>query len=371
MGEMTIQEISKTDKQAMMRFATLERKLLGEYPLYVSNFDKEVICHLSGNSPAGRGMEIALYIASDGNRDVARCGALINPKYQEAKNEKVGFIGYFAAAPNSEINVNSMLEHAEAWLKERGIKRVITPFNGNAFLGYGLLTAAFDEEPVLFCGWNPSYYPAYFTQAGYQPKYPMLVYTSDFRSEKYRSAKENAAAKHDFQLRPINKKLWRSELEIFREVINENFTKEWLWYPITQDEFLDSFEAMKPMIDPRQMMIAEVQGKPAGVVIAYPNWNPLVRSFQGKMGNLQKIQFLLRGRHYETAGTAIVAVRSEYRGRWIGPALMMAIFQRYEELGLKKAYCYTVDEDNLASRKMNEAVGAVPRLQYHAYDKNI
>src|SRR4030042_1627612 len=115
--------LSMQDTKAMMRFATLERKLLGEYPLYVSNFDKEVIRHLSGNSPAGRGMEIALYIASDGNRDVARCGALINPKYQEAKNEKVGFIGYFAAAPNSEINVNSMLEHAEAWLKERGIKR--------------------------------------------------------------------------------------------------------------------------------------------------------------------------------------------------------------------------------------------------------
>jgi GNAT superfamily N-acetyltransferase len=184
-------------------------------------------------------------------------------------------------------------------------------------------------------------------------------------------AKELAATKHDFQLRPINKKLWRLELEIFREVINENFTKEWLWYPITQDEFLDSFEALKPMIDPRQMVIAEVQGKPAGVVIAYPNWNPLVRRFKGKMGNLQKIQFLLRGGQYETAGTAIVAVRSEYRGRWIGPALMMAVFQRYEELGLKKAYCYTVDEDNLASRKMNEAVGAEARLLYHAYDKCI
>jgi GNAT superfamily N-acetyltransferase len=371
MGEMTIQEISKTDKQAMMRFATLERKLLGEYPYYVSNFDKAVIRYLSGNSPTGRDMDIALFIASDGNWDVARCAALINPEYQEAKNEEVGFIGYFAAAPNSEISVNTMLGHAEAWLKERGIKRVITPFNGNALLGYGLLTAAFDEEPVIMFGWNPPYYPAYLTQAGYQPKYPMLVYTTDFCSEKYRVAKELAATKHDFQLRPINKKLWRLELEIFREVINENFTKEWLWYPITQDEFLDSFEALKPMIDPRQMVIAEVQGKPAGVVIAYPNWNPLVRRFKGKMGNLQKIQFLLRGGQYETAGTAIVAVRSEYRGRWIGPALMMAVFQRYEELGLKKAYCYTVDEDNLASRKMNEAVGAEARLLYHAYDKCI
>jgi GNAT superfamily N-acetyltransferase len=371
MGAETIQEISTIDRQAMKRFASLERKLLGEYPLYVSNFDTEVIRHLSGNSPAGRRMYITLFIASDGNRDVARCAALINPKYQEAKNEKVGFIGYFAAAPGCESGVTAMFQQAESWLKQRGITRVIAPFNGSALLGYGVLTDGFEEEPVIFNGWNPPYYPAYLTQACYQPKYPMLVYTSDFSSENYRAAKEHAVAKHDFQLRPINKKLWRSELEIFREVINENFTKEWLWYPITQDEFLDSFEAMKPMIDPRQMVIAEVQGKPAGVVIAYPNWNPLVRSFQGKMGNMQKIQFLLRGGHYETAGTAIVAVRSEYRGRGIGPALKIAVFQRYEVLGLKKAYGYTVDEDNLASRKMNEAVGAMPRLLYHAYDKII
>ena len=371
MGNEAIHEISSADTQAINRFVSLERKLLGGYPLYVSNFETEVVRHLSGKSPATVEMNISMFIASDGNRDVARCAALINPKYQEAKNEMVGFIGYFAAAPGCELSVGAMLEHAEVWLKDRGIKRIIAPFNGSPLLGYGLLTAAYDEEPVLYFGWNPPYYPAYLNMAGYYPKYPMLVYTSVFNSEKYRAAKELAAAKHDFQIRPINKKQWRSELEIFRKMINENFTEEWLWYPVTQDEFLDSFEAMKPMIDPRQMVIAEIQGKPAGVVIGYPNWNPLVRSFHGKAGNIQKLQFLLRGGHYETAGTAIAAVRSEYRGRGIGPALKLAVYQRYEELGLKKAYGYTVDEDNLASRKMNEAAGGVPRLLYHAYDKII
>jgi len=369
MGEITIQEISTTDKQAMQRFASLERELLAGYPLYVSNFDTEVIRHLSGNSPAGRGMDIALFIASDGNRDVARCAALINPKYQEAKNEKVGFIGYFAAAPSCESGVTAMFQQAESWLKQRGITRVIAPFNGSALLGYGVLTDGFEEEPVIFNGWNPPYYSAYFTHAGYHPTHPMLVFTYEFASTAYRAAKVRAATRHDIKVRSLNKKHWKSDLDIFRKAINDNFFKEWLWYPITQDEFLDFYEITKPMIDPKQMVIAEVDGKAAGVMIGFPNWNPLARGFQGKAGNLQKLQFFLRGRRYETAGLILGAVRSEYRGMGIGPVMELAVLQRYEELGLKKAFIYTVNEDNLASRKIADSIGGIPRLLYHAYDK--
>jgi predicted acetyltransferase len=53
----------------------------------------------------------------------------------------------------------------------------------------------------------------------------------------------------------------------------------------------------------------------------------------------------------------------------IGPVMELAVLQRYEELGLKKAFIYTVNEDNLASRKIADSIGGIPRLLYHAYDK--
>jgi len=368
---MVVQEISKSDRQAMKRFASLERKLLGGNPLYVSNFDTEVIRHLSGKSLAGRGMDINLLIASDGKRDVARCAALINPKYQDAKNEKVGSLGYFAAAPGCETSVSAMLERAEGWLRERGIKRIIAPYNGNALLGMGFLIAAYDEESVTTFGWNPPYYGAYLTQAGYRPAYPLWVYDYDFYSEKYLAAKERLVTRHEFQVRPINKKRWETELEIFRQVINETFIQEWEWFPVSSDEFIEFFESMKPMVDPEQMVIAEVNGKAVGICIGIPNWNPLIRGFQGKLGIVQQIQFLFRGRRYTSAGILFVAVRSDYRGRGIGPVLELAVLNRYEMLGLEKAYIYVVNEDNLASRKIAESIGGVPRLRYHAYDKII
>ncbi len=368
---MHVEELNKTDRLSLKRFAGLERELLGMHPMFVSNLDEEMIRHLTGNSPVGRRMNCSLFIAADGPRDVARCAAMINPQFQAAKHESIGFIGYFSAAPACESGVADLLGRAEAWLKAQGVTRIIAPFNGSPLLGYGVLVDAFDEEPVIFAEWNPPYYAAYFTGNGYRPTYPMFVYTFDFASPAYREAKERAKAGNDISIRPLDKKHWESELEIFRTVTNDNFTHEWLWYPIPVDEFVDFFEVAKPVFDPGQMMVAEVNGKPAGTMIGFPNWNPLARGMHGKTGNLQKLIFYLRGRKYANAGVMIAAVSSEFRGRGIGVRLELAVLQHYEEQGLKNAYCYTVDEDNLASRKMNEEAGGVPRRLYVAYDKVI
>src|SRR4030042_780243 len=162
MGEQIIQQISPSDAQRLKKFVTIEPKLLGVYPLYISNFDADVIRNLSGKSAFTRNVDISLFIATDGDRDVARCAAFINPEYQEAKKDKVGSIGYFAAALGHEANVSAMLLRAEGWLKERGIKRVVAPYNGSALLGMGFLNAEYDEDPVITFGWNPPYYSAYF-----------------------------------------------------------------------------------------------------------------------------------------------------------------------------------------------------------------
>jgi 3-hydroxyacyl-CoA dehydrogenase len=81
-------------------------------------------------------------------------------------------------------------------------------------------------------------------KAGYRVTYPMYVYFFDFSSKGYRAAQERASSNNEVTLRPLNKKNWQSDLGIFREVINENFTNEWLWYPAAQHEFADFFECL-------------------------------------------------------------------------------------------------------------------------------
>jgi GNAT superfamily N-acetyltransferase len=371
MGIVNIQETNPMDKRNVKKFAVLERKLLSHYPLYVSYFDNDIISQFSSKSAYTQGMSIQAFIASDGIEDVARCAAMINPRYQEAKKENVGFIGYFAAAEGYGATVTEMFTQAESWLKSRQVSRVIAPFNGSAMLGYGLLTDGYEDEPILTNGWNPPYYVAYFEQAGYRPAYPLLVYTTDFNSLFYRKEVERAKTSKAFKARSIDMKRWRADLEIFRELTNEGFKTEWEWYPLNEDEFYETFNQIKPIYDPELMMMAEVDGKPAGISIGIPNWNPLIRICNGKRGIPEYMKFLLHGKHYETGGHVIASIKPEFAGMGIGRSMVALVCNRYEELGLKKAFGYTINVDNKKSRRMNEALGGTARLLYHVYDKGL
>lgn len=365
----SVREIALADKKALRDFITLERKFDGANPLHVSEIDADLFNHLSGGSHFYSDMEHTVFVASSDGRDVARCSALINRRYQKAKSESVGFIGHFAAIPNKAAEVQALFAQAESWLKARGVTRVIAPYNGAALLGVGVLTAAFDEEPMFPNRWNPPHYGEYLIGAGYAPNYPMWFYDVDFTSERYRAAKARASQNNLATIRPINKKRWNDDVEKFRVLLNECFKEEWEFHPMVSDELHEFLDPMKPVLDPNQMLLAEVDGEPAGFCLGMPDWNPLFRSFHGKLGPLQIIKLLFGAGRYSRAGLLGIGVLEQYRGNGISQALATTLYRRYAERGLKRAFYYPVNEVNSASRKFAEAMGGTGRVLYHCYDK--
>lgn len=107
-----VRQVPTSDKKALKDFVALERKLVGSNPRFVSEIDSDVIKGLSGKSAFYSEMEHALFVAAVGDTDVARCSALINRRYQKAHNEAVGFIGHFAASPDTEEAVGETIAHA-------------------------------------------------------------------------------------------------------------------------------------------------------------------------------------------------------------------------------------------------------------------
>lgn len=366
-----IKEISTTDKAALKNFVRLERQFVGSNPLFVSEFDDDVINRLSGRSSFFSDMEHTLFVASNGSQDVARCAALINRRYQKDKNEAVGFIGYFAAKPDCGQEVESMLEKAEAWLKERGVTRIIGAYNGSSFLGFGLLTTAFDEEPIFPFAWHPPYYADYFAKAGYNPTYPFWTYTIDFASDKYRIAKQRAAENKAVSVRSISKKHWRQDLETFRQLCNDTFKEEWEFHAFSREEFNEFFDQLKPVLDTRLMLIGEVNGKAVGWCLGITDLNPLFRSFNGKLGLVQIVKLMFRAGSYSRAGLICIGVLEEHKGNRLAHTLATTLYRRYEERGLKEAFYYPVNENNHRSRRFAESMGGTGRVLHHCYDKRL
>jgi GNAT superfamily N-acetyltransferase len=352
-------------------FVALERRWVGTNPHYVSEIDADAIKGLSGRSPFFSEMEHALFTASNGGRDVARCATLINRRYQNAKHVKRGFIGWFAALPGEEAAVGAMFERAEAWLSDRGVDHIVAPFNGAAVLGIGVRSAAYDEDPIFPFFWQPPYYKEYLARLGYEPSYPLWYYTVDFTSRAYQATKRRAAEATGVVVRPIDKKRWDRELETFLVVFNETFKDEWEFHPLTLAEFHAFLDPMKPVLDPHQVLIGEVNGQTAGFCLGMPDWTPLFRSFKGKIGLPQVIRLMLTAGRYRRAGLLAIGALPAHRGTGLAHALAVALYRRYEDRGFKEAFYYPVNEENMRSRKFAESMGGTGRVLAHCYDKQL
>ena len=84
MSRKGIRDVSTLDARALKSFVTLERRLVGSNPLFVSDIDSDVTKRISGRSASFCEIEYRLFIASNDSQDVARCAAMINRRYQRA-----------------------------------------------------------------------------------------------------------------------------------------------------------------------------------------------------------------------------------------------------------------------------------------------
>jgi GNAT superfamily N-acetyltransferase len=365
---MPVHELDRKDRRAVRRFVALDRELNAAYPLHWSEADRDLVKRLSGRSPTGEVLELQLLVAGDG-RPRARCAGIVNRRWQEDNADHAGGVGYFAAAEGADADVTEMLARAEAWLAERGCDRAIAPFNGGALQGLGVLTGAYDESPMCPLPWQPPFYVDYLEASGYSSRYPLWIYEIDFSSEVYRDAARRALADPACTVRPIDKSRWKQELPLMGELVNQGFGEEWEFYDYSPQEWAEVWGPLKPVFDPRWVLFAEVDGEPAGVCLAFPDWTPLLRSARGKSGPLATLRFLRQARRAPRAGVLAISVLPAWRGKGIGQTLLASMYAGLEDLGYDHGLYYYVNDANVKSRRLAESFGGQGRALYTCYDK--
>lgn len=367
----SVRLIEPSDEQGIRSFVRLERGLNAGREAFVQGIEDDLRRRLAGRSAFNEGMEHAMFVALDEGDPVARCAAFVNHRYQAHHREAVGFIGCFDAAAGSQRQVTKMLACAEEWLAGKGVTRVIAPYNGSALLGLALRTGGHDETPMFPFNWHPPFYADYLDAAGYRPTYPWWSFRIDFSSDTYRHASGRALAHAACRVRPVDKKRWDAELETFLRLWNDGFADEWEMQPYTIEEFHELFDAFKPVIDPRQMLFAEVDGEPAAICLGMPEYNGALRRLKGRMGLVRQLRFALDARRVRDAGLIAIAVLPQFRGRHIGQTIAATLYRRYEELGLGGAEYHTVNDSNIASRSLAISLGGEGRILYHNFDKQL
>jgi RimJ/RimL family protein N-acetyltransferase len=262
-----------------------------------------------------------------------------------------------------------MLARAEEWLVAREVTRVIAPFNAAGFLGSPLTVGAFDAEPMFPLAWHPPFYERQLLAAGYRRTYPMLQYAVDFSSPRYRETKESALISPPANVRPVDPRRWRDELELLRVLFNDAFSDEWEMHPFTAAEWAETWTQLKPFAEAFGMFVADVDGEPAGFGIGFLDWTPLFRSFRGRMGPLKLLRLMRQGKRARRAGLVGIGVRESFRGRGISQSLAATLFEHFERAGFQRAIYYLVNEHNARSRGVAESFGGEAAVTHAWLDK--
>lgn len=370
---MAVSPIDPSNRRALRRFVALERDLWGHQPFYWAESDADLIKRFRGESAFNQEMDHKLFVLmNESGNDVGRAVGYVNRRWQRQRHVTAGFIGNFCFAPGSRPDqVSELFGEVEEWLQQEGSTHAIVGIDGTGALGMGVLTADYDTSPLYPIKWHPPEYADLIEAAGYEPIRRFWTYLIRFDNDQYRSAASRAIQDAACNVRSINRRRWRSEIALVRDLFNETFADEWEMNEYTEEEFIETWGEMRWVLDPQAFLIAEVGDESAGFCLGLPDITPLIRSFQGRLGPIQILRMLRGVRKAQRHGLFVVGVRERFRGRHIAHTLACSLYRHYEKQGRNSAAYYYVDDQNLASRGVAESLGAEGGIKLTCYEKSL
>lgn len=190
---------------------------------------------------------------------------------------KVGFIGRYAADEPSASN--NLLDYACDLLREEGAQLAVGPVDGSTWSNYRFVTWSGGPEPFFIEPQNPTHYPRYFKEAGFSS---LATYFSSITDDLI--VDEQVVAKLEAKLsaggvtiRQFDGNRFQAELLKIFTLCQQSFKENFLYSPTTRESFIQQYAAVKPLVQPPLVLLAERDGELVGFVFALPNVNDAQR----------------------------------------------------------------------------------------------
>jgi hypothetical protein len=316
--------------------------------------------------------EAKFWLARQDGRDVGRISAQID---RLVKDPEVGHFGMIAAEDRPEVFA-ALFAAAEGWLRERGKKRVLGPFNLSINEETGLLVDGFDTPPMLLMGHDARYTGPRIEALGYVKAKDVIAYIRDTESELPSTVQRFIARRlpGTMKVRNLDTRRYKEEFDTVTEIFNDAWSQNWGFIPFTEAEIAHMAKSLKPLIDPKCVVIVELNGRAIGFGIALPNLNELIADFKGKLIPFNWLKLLWRmKRGARTARVPLMGVRRSFNGGLIGglaPLLIIdSIRKALRDKGVRQVEMSWILENNRPMRHMIEQLGGVAYKTYRVYEK--
>ena len=308
---------------------------------------------------------------------VGRIAAIENRAHNRFHDDRVGFWGFFECVSDQAV-ADALFDAAGAWLVSRGLETMRGPMNPSTNYECGLLVEGFENRPTFMTAWNPRYYDALCTSAGFAKAKDLLGFWFDGATTGYalpefvaRQA-ERALAGGRVTFRDMDPARFDEEVAGLWTIYNDAWERNWGFVPMTEPEFLHMAKDMKSLLDPRFAFVAELAGEPVGFMLALPDYNQvLVRNRSGRLLPLGAPLLLWGKRRIRDMRVMALGVRRSARSRSILALFTHEIMRRGQLYGKNGAEASWLLEDNQLIVKPMRAMGAQERMRWRVYERPV
>ena len=376
MSDVTIRPVvTKADRK---RFVDLAWDVYKNDPAWVPPLKDEVHGLIDPQKNPWFGHARAqLWLATRDGKLVGRISAQVDQLVLEHMGAGMGQWGMFEALDGEAAAV--LIATAEAWLREQGMTRSMGPISLSIWDEPGLLISGFDQPPMVMMGYHRPAYQGWIVAAGYAKVKDLLTYEVDIRPapEGVMARLVAAGDKNPrIVLRPVDKAKFDTEVAIILNLLNDAWSDNWGYVPLTPAEIAYAGKKLKPIIFPELVRIAELDGDPVAFMLTIPDINELIKDLNGELFPFGFVKLLWRLRHPRTKRIRVplMGVAKKLHGTRLAGQLAFMLIEHIRRDAVGK-YQAThgefgwILEDNQGMMSIAELPGATVNHTYRIYDK--
>ncbi|MBA2249366.1 MAG: GNAT family N-acetyltransferase [Chitinophagaceae bacterium] len=288
--------IEVTDKKTADLFISYPRKLYKNDPNFISPLDKEIkaIFDPKLNNFHEHGIR-KRWVAKDTNGAITgRIAAFINFEKNKDPEFIIGGIGFFESIAD-EKNAFALFNTAKKWLHQQGAKAMDGPVNfGENDKFWGLLVEGF-VSPSLGMNYNQPHYIKFFEDYGFEKQYDQytnVLQVANPLPDRFKKIADWIANKPEYKFVHFDNRYFEKFAADFKEIYNDAWSEFEDFTPIQIDTIKQSFREMKPIVDEKIIWFTYFNEEPIAFILALPDINVLLKTFNGKMNLWNKLRFL-------------------------------------------------------------------------------
>lgn len=370
------------DKKA---FIALPYRLYANDPHWVAPLKSEVAGQID---PAKNGWfshaEAQLMLAERQGRVVGRISAHLDTLALTMPAEQgfgpgVGFWGMFEAEDREAGD--ALITAAEDWLRAKGMTRAIGPISLSIWEEPGLLVQGHDHSPTVMMGHHRPEYRGWIEGHGYTVAKELRTYDLDITggfppivNRIIQSGERN----DKIVIRRVDKSRFADEAAIILGILNDAWSDNWGFVPLTQPEIDDVGKKLKPIVYEDLIRIAEIDGEPVAFMITLPDLNEPLKPLKGNLlpfGWLKLLMWLRRPKA-RTMRVPLMGVVTRLQSSRVASqlAFMMIEYIRRDAItkyGASRGEIGWILDDNQGMLAIADTIQSKVNRIYNVYQRDI